>query len=66
MKCTFCGQEIEKGTGKMFVYKDGKIVYFCSMKCEKNQLKLKKKARTVKWTRAYQKEKQAGKAAKKK
>ena len=55
VKCTFCGNVIEKGTGKMFVKKDGKILYFCSSKCEKNMLKLKRKAITVKWTKRYKK-----------
>lgn len=49
-KCSFCGQNIEKGTGKMFIKTDGKILYFCSTKCEKNMLKLKRKPREHKWT----------------
>jgi len=44
---------MEKGTGKMYVLKEGKVLNFCSMKCEKNQLKLKRKARTLKWTNEY-------------
>lgn len=55
-KCTFCGNSIEKGTGKMFVYTSGKIAYFCSMKCEKNLLKLKRKPLKVKWTEPYRNE----------
>ncbi|MFH1332515.1 MAG: 50S ribosomal protein L24e [archaeon] len=51
--CTFCGERIEKGTGKMFVFKTGKIAYFCSNKCEKNMLKLRRKARQLKWTKHY-------------
>ncbi|MBI2650991.1 50S ribosomal protein L24e [Candidatus Woesearchaeota archaeon] len=54
-KCTFCGIVIPKGTGKMYVQKDAKILYFCSMKCEKNTLKLKRKAITTKWSMRYQK-----------
>ncbi len=54
-KCTFCGNEIHKGTGIMFVQKDGKILHFCSSKCEKNQLKLKRKPRKFKWTKFYEK-----------
>ena len=52
MKCTFCSSEIIPGTGKMFVKKDGKVFYFCSMKCEKNMLKLGRKPRNVRWTGA--------------
>ena len=41
VKCSFCGNQIAKGTGMMYVLKEGKIFYFCSSKCKKNQLKLK-------------------------
>jgi len=51
--CTFCGHEIEPGTGKIVVKKDGKILYFCSGKCEKNMLKLKRNPRKLKWTKFY-------------
>ncbi len=50
--CSFCGLNIEQGTGKIYVKKDAKILYFCSMKCEKNLLKLERKPRTTKWTTA--------------
>jgi large subunit ribosomal protein L24e len=53
MKCTFCGKEIPRGTGKMYVKKDARILYFCSMKCEKNLLKLHRKPRTTEWTNEY-------------
>lgn len=55
--CSFCGKDIEKGTGKMFVKKDGKVFWFDSMKCEKNMLKLKRKAREHKWTEHYERRK---------
>jgi len=54
-KCTFCGRVIEQGTGKLYVQKDGKILYFCSMKCEKNLLKVKRKPITTKWSDRYTK-----------
>ncbi len=53
VNCSFCGNEIERGTGKIYVKLDGKILNFCSMKCEKNQIKLKRKARKQKWTKKY-------------
>lgn len=56
-KCHFCGSLIKKGTGKMFVLVSGKILYFCSRKCEKNLLKLKRKPLETKWTEVYHKEK---------
>ena len=48
--CEFCGRIIEKGTGKLFVFKTGKTAYFCSMKCEKNTLKLHRNPKKFKWT----------------
>lgn len=48
-KCSFCNNDIEKGTGFMFVKKDGKVLWFDKRKCEKNMLKLKRKARYFKW-----------------
>ena len=53
VECSFCGKEIPKGTGKMFVKNDGKILYFCSRKCEKNMLELKRIPKKVKWTKEY-------------
>ena len=55
VKCSFCGIEITRGTGKIFVKKDSKILYFCSSKCEKNMLKLGRKPRTKKWTKESRK-----------
>lgn len=49
-KCSFCGTDIPMGTGKIFVKKDGKQLNFCSMKCEKNMLKLGRKPWETKWT----------------
>ena len=57
MKCSFCGKEIKQGTGKIFVLKTGKTINFCSNKCEKNQLKLKRTARNFKWTSDHEKKK---------
>jgi len=50
-KCSFCGREIEKGIGKMYVKKDGTVYFFCGSKCEKNMIKLKRVPRRVKWAR---------------
>ena len=51
--CSFCGKDIEPGTGKMYVKKDGNVFNFCSNKCKKNQIVLKRTPRLVKWTKAY-------------
>jgi large subunit ribosomal protein L24e len=57
MECSFCGRNIEKGTETVYVTNKGKASYFCSRKCEKNILKLGRKARKVKWTEDYRAEK---------
>jgi len=54
-RCSFCGKIMERGTGTMFVKKDGKILYFCSSKCEKNLLKLGRVPRRIKWTDIHHK-----------
>jgi len=57
--CTFCGNNFEN-KGKMFVKKSGKILYFCSSKCDKN-LTLGRKARDTKWTKIHHDEKKKNK-----
>ncbi|MDI6889203.1 MAG: 50S ribosomal protein L24e [Methanocellales archaeon] len=49
-KCSFCGNPIEPGTGKMFVRSDGSVHFFCSSKCESN-MTLGRTARKLKWTK---------------
>ena len=49
VKCSYCGKLIPPGTGLMFVYKTAKVSYFCSGKCEKNALVLKRKPHDMKW-----------------
>ena len=44
MKCTYCGIDIERGTGKIYVRKTGKIFNFCSSKCEKYMVVLGKRS----------------------
>ncbi|MCK9323112.1 MAG: 50S ribosomal protein L24e [Candidatus Methanomethylophilaceae archaeon] len=58
-KCSFCGSEIEPGTGKMYVKKDGTVYNFDSNKCYKNMILLKRVARTTAWTEKAGIEKQA-------
>lgn len=54
VKCTFCGEVIREGTGKMYVQTDAKVLYFCNSKCEKNMLKLKRKPYNVRWSGRYE------------
>jgi large subunit ribosomal protein L24e len=55
MKCTFCGNNTPEGRGKMFVKNDGKILYFCNSKCQKN-FRLGRTGKAFKWTKTAQKE----------
>lgn len=50
--CTFCGDAIEVGTGKMYIKRDGTVFHFCSAKCQRNQVDLGRVNRHVKWTAA--------------
>ncbi|MBR9676591.1 50S ribosomal protein L24e [Candidatus Woesearchaeota archaeon] len=54
-KCDFCGKIITAGTGKKYIKKDGKILDFCSLKCEKNMVKLRRKPRATRWSEHYEK-----------
>ena len=58
MKCSFCGAEIPAGTGKIVVLSDGSYLAFCSNKCEKNYLKMKRSPQRIKWTSGYHEEKE--------
>ena len=51
--CSFCGEDIEPGTGKMFVKKDGTVYTFCSNKCKKNRIDIGRVPRRTKWTIRY-------------
>lgn len=53
MKCSFCGYEIERGTGKIKFMKDEKVVHLCGSKCEKNMFKLRRIPRETAWTADY-------------
>ena len=58
-KCSFCGSDIEPGTGKMYVKKDGTVLNFCTNKCHKNMIELKRVPRTTAWTEKFAEEKEA-------
>ncbi len=55
-KCSFCGRDIKPGTGMMYVEKSGKVSFFCSLKCRKSTLILKRDPRRFKWTLKYGRE----------
>ncbi|MCQ5336842.1 MAG: 50S ribosomal protein L24e [Candidatus Methanomethylicia archaeon] len=48
-RCSFCNKEIEPGTGMIYVKNNGTLLRFCSSKCRKNMLKLKRESRDFKW-----------------
>ena len=51
--CSFCDRRLKLGSGTVLVKNDGSILYFCSHKCRKNMLKLKRDSRKFKWTKKY-------------
>ena len=53
VKCVFCGRDEEPFKGLHLIRNDGRIDYFCSSKCRRNALNLKRDRRKVKWTEAY-------------
>ena len=50
-RCSFCKQNYEFPLGLTYVLVDGNILYFCSSKCRKNMLKLKRDNKKVNWVR---------------
>jgi len=60
-KCSFCGKSFNSSRGLMYVRNDSSIFYFCSSKCKKSLLVLKRDARKLKWTKYYGKKEKAGK-----
>lgn len=58
--CDYSGEEIEPGTGIMYVRTDGTVLHFVDSKAEKNYF-LGREARDLEWTAAGREEK-AGRA----
>ncbi|MEK6954007.1 MAG: 50S ribosomal protein L24e [Candidatus Micrarchaeota archaeon] len=51
--CSFCGFEIESGTGFMYFKRDGSSTRYCSRKCQKNAMLLKRNPAHFKWTNKF-------------
>lgn len=51
--CSFCGNPIEPGTGKMFIKRDGSVYYFDRARCQSSLLEKGRLARRLKWTKHY-------------
>lgn len=54
-KCEFCGKEQDYFKGINYIKNDGSVHYFCSGKCKKNSLVLKRDKRKIPWTEAFHK-----------
>jgi large subunit ribosomal protein L24e len=52
-ECSFCGEAIVPSRGITYIRNDGVIQYFCSSKCRKNTLFLKRDPRKYKWTKKF-------------
>jgi large subunit ribosomal protein L24e len=61
--CSFCGGDIEPGTGLQYIKKDGDSFNFCSKKCKTNQLELGRASRYMKWTKNFVRVKTEGETA---
>lgn len=53
VKCVFCGKEDSVSRGLHVIQNDGVVAYYCSTKCRKNALKLRRDKRKLKWTEAF-------------
>ena len=58
VKCVFCGKEEPPLRGIHLITNIGTTDYYCSSKCRKNALKLKRDKRKLKWTRAFHEERE--------
>lgn len=52
-RCVFCGKDYEDYVGTYLIRNEGTAVYYCSLKCHKNHLKLGRDKRRLKWTAAF-------------
>ena len=53
VKCVFCGKEEHSFMGVHLIKNDGSVNFFCSSKCRKNAVKLKRDKKKFKWTAAF-------------
>ena len=59
-KCNFCNKIVKQGRGMISIASDGRVINFCSGKCEKN-FKLGRDPRKVNWVRKQKKKKEKSK-----
>ena len=53
VKCFFCGKNKNSFAGIHLFKNDGSIAYFCSSKCRKNTIKLRRDKRKIRWTAVF-------------
>lgn len=53
IRCIFCGRSEEDYKGTYLIKNDGTQSYYCSSKCRKNHLHLKRDGRRVRWTNSF-------------
>ncbi|HKZ49515.1 MAG TPA: 50S ribosomal protein L24e [Candidatus Nanoarchaeia archaeon] len=49
--CSYCNKNFDRTSGKMLVQNTGKVLFFCSNKCEKYMLVLQRSPKRLKWTK---------------
>ena len=49
-ECSFCGKDIDRGTGMMYVKKTGQVLYFINSKAKKNYIELGRVPARTRWT----------------
>ncbi|RLJ07482.1 MAG: 50S ribosomal protein L24e [Candidatus Aenigmatarchaeota archaeon] len=49
-KCSFCGNPLPEGRGKMLVKTSGQVLYFCNSKCQRNY-ELGRNPKKLKWVK---------------
>ena len=64
VKCVFCGKDEHPSKGLHLIRNDGTVNYFCSSKCRKNALNLKRDKRKLKWTEAFHETREKARAKK--
>jgi large subunit ribosomal protein L24e len=52
-KCVFCGKEQEDFRGTYYMKNDGSKNYYCSSKCMKSSLKLKRDKKKFRWAEGF-------------
>lgn len=52
-ECSFCGHDIEPGTGSTYV-RGSQALRFCTRRCRRSLIDMKRDPRRWKWTKKYE------------